>query len=509
MLPLLWLLMTLTTACQANLLNPPRLATETAAAQTPATATPETIFLPAPTATPGALPTQPALPQPDAANPSLTIWMNVASPANEQVLQELMADFEQTAQVDVELVLVSPLLLPDLMATAVLSDTLPDIVFHPLVYTAGWAERGILNAALANDIVTELGSETFDPNALDLLTINGQTTAVPSDGYQQIILYRQDWFAEQGLPPPDNFAAMLAAAEALFDPETFTSGFVAPTESNLITTHRVFEQMAAANGCRLIDEAGEVQLLQPACQEALDFYFAIINMYSPIGVQTDSSARNAYLAGRTGLIVTSPAILPILAGLDETAVPTCPACAAPDFLAQNSGILTHISGSGPLANPANFGTITSLGITQEAEREAAVAFARYWFNQGYANWLAVEPELKVPMRWGTAEQPRQFIEKWGDTPLQDGRPSLIDVYGTAVVTDLAANIASQNRWAIPQNQGALLTAIVEERVFPVVLQEMLSGYFGPEQTLFETYERVIELIPNYSFLIETDPETDS
>lgn len=502
-------LLLLTSACQSRLLTPPRLATETAVAQTPPTVTPEPVFLPAPTPTPGAVATTAVPPEPESANPSLTIWINETDPTNEQILQELMTEFETSAQVDVELALVPPMLLPELITTAVLSDTLPDIVFHPLIYTAGWVQRGILIPAVADEIVAGLGPETFNGNVLELLRQGRLVTAVPSDGYPQIILYRQDWFDERGLAPPDNFDAMLAAAETLFAPEDFISGFVAPTESNLITTHQVFEQMAAANGCQLIDEAGEVQLLQPACQEAIDFYFALINQFSPIGVQTDASARSAYLAGRTGMIVTSSAILPALAGLDKTAVPTCPACTTPDYLAQNSGIITQITGSGPLAKPANFGTITNLGITRQAERETAVAFARFWFNEGYGRWLAVSPEQKVPMRWGTTAQPHLFIDNWGGTPLTEGQPSLADLWGTAVTADIAADIASPTRWAIPQKQGGLLIAMYEELVLPIVLQEMLSGYFGPEQTLLEMYNRVIELIPNYAFPVETNQGSDS
>jgi multiple sugar transport system substrate-binding protein len=144
---------------------------------------------------------------------------------------------------------------------------------------------------------------------------------LPSDGYHQLLLYRTDLFAAQGLAPPDNYAAMLAAAAGTTDRENARAGWVIPTESNLVTTHQAFEQIALANGCELIDDAGEVQLLSPACREAIQFYYDIVHDYSPFGVQTDTSARNAYLAGRTGMIMAPPSVLPMIAGLDEKSPP--------------------------------------------------------------------------------------------------------------------------------------------------------------------------------------------
>ncbi|MCP4426939.1 MAG: extracellular solute-binding protein, partial [Chloroflexi bacterium] len=397
---------------------------------------------------------------------------------------------------------VSPPLLPKLMETAVISDAfpLPDIVLHPIEYTMGWAERGILDTAVAHDIINEIGRDTFNPEALSPVMQNGLTAAIPSDGYPQLVIYRADWAQELGLAPPNNPAAMLTMAQTISNTDSLISGFVIPTESNLTATHQAFEQIAAAHSCQLIDDKGEVLILEPACQEALDFYYEIVHNYSPTGVQTTASARNAYLSGRTGLIISSPSILPWLAGLNADAPPTCAECAAtPGYLAQNSGVITHIAGNGPLAQPANLSEITYLGITSAAERETAVAFARYWFNEGYANWLAVESERKIPMRWGTAAQPRQFIDAWGDQPLAANGASLRDLFGGALVAQLRDSAADSNRWGLTQGQGSLVTALYEELTFSVTLQEMLSGYFSPSQTLTEIYAKIVDLIPNYPY----------
>ena len=505
---LLTLLALLLAACQV--VTSPRLATATArAGQTP-TPTPKPVVLPAPTPTLALAGAQP----PDAPlqtdpNPNITVWVNETSDKHKAVLEEMADAFTEQSQIDVEMVLVSPQLLPELVNTAVLSDTLPDVILHPFEYSDGWAERGILDPAAADAAIDRIGRDTFDPDALALVDLNGQTAVIPSDGYYQLILYRTDWFEELKLAPPDNYEAMFTAAAATTDRENLRSGFVIPTESNLVTTQFTFEQIAHANGCDLIDAKGEVTIQSEACAAALDFYFRIVNQFSPIGVQTDTSTRNAYLNGRTGLIITSPDILPMIAGLDPDHPPACPKCPNnPAYLLENSGILTQLSGSGPQATPAALGRIRALGITSVADTEAAIAFADYWFNEGYPLWLSVEPERKAPMRLGTAENPTQFIDAWAQIPLGAGQPSLIDLLGAETAAQLGAGIAQTPRWGYEQGQGSLMAQVLEELIFPVVLQEMLSGYFPANQTIIELYDRVTELIPNYAYYPEPTATPD-
>jgi multiple sugar transport system substrate-binding protein len=406
----------------------------------------------------------------------------------------------------VELRFVPSSLLPTLVETAVSTDTyrLADVIIHPLEYSIGWAEQGVLDPAAASAALGQIGRESFNEAALGLVQTDGGIAALPSDGYHQLLLYRQDWFAERDLAAPDNYAAMIAAAEALYDRENLRSGFVIPTESNLLTTHQAFEHLAIANGCQLIDAAGEVLFLEPACQQAVNFYYNIVHQFSPIGVQTDTSARNAYLEGRTGIIMASPRILPMLAGLNADHRPACPEClTAPDFLARNTGIITAIRGQGETA--AGYGALTNLGITAGADRETAVAFADFWFNEGYENWLAVESERKVPLRLGTADEPDRFIATWGAQPLTGSDQSLTDIFGPEVVAQLRDGVAGTPRWAFRQGFGGLITTLAKDLTFSVVLQEMLSGYFNVDKTIFEVYNRVVGLLPDYQFPVILDP----
>jgi multiple sugar transport system substrate-binding protein len=493
-----------TAACTA-LANPPRLATVTAQAAILPTDIPEQLFVPAPTPTAVSALSNNTQPTDLSPNPTLTVWINETSAKHKAMLMQMVDQFSAMYPIDVELMLVSPMVLPDLVNTAVLSDTLPDIILHPLEYTIGWAERGIFNVPATTQIIGQVGIDTFNPDAINLLQTGNGLAAIPSDGFHQILIYRNDWVNQRGLQPPTDYAAMFAFAEATFDlKNNLITGLVIPTESNLVTTHQAFEHLATANGCQLIDEKGEVQILSPACQEATNYYFSIVNQFSPPGVQTDTSAHNAYLSGRTGMIMASPTILPELAGIHPTIQPTCAECVANKrFLAENSGITTRITGNNA-AQFATFGSITSLGITKNADVETAVSFIEFWFNDGYETWLAIESERKVPMRWGTPDDPRRFIDVWGKRPLTNATQSLTDIYGEQLVAQLRDDIATSNRWGLAEGQGLLLTELYEELTFSIVLQEMLSGYFNSSKTIIEAYNRIIERIPNYPYTI--DPE---
>jgi multiple sugar transport system substrate-binding protein len=495
-------------ACAPGELLTPRemTATAVAAADRPA-ATPPPLQLPAPTPTAGAPPAgTPSSFEPGTINPSIVVWVNETSAAHAVALERMAADFTGRSGIQVEMVQVSPRLLPDLVQTAVLSGTLPDLVLHPMEFTMGWTDSGILNPTAAEAALAALGPQTFAPAALAAVTTaEGQVAALPSDGWAQLLIYRQDWFAERGLPPPTSYNTIISATAAIADPEIGRSGLVLATESSLVSTQQVFEYLATANGCDLIDARGEVQLLHPACLDALDYYRELINGYSPSDVQTDVSALNAYLAGRTGLIIVPSSVLPQLAGLDPLYPVRCPDCSADDFLVRNSGIVTTISGRSDFSEPTSFSELSYLGITSAADQDAAAAFAGYWFSDGYLTWLGVNPERKIPLRRGTVSTPDSFAVAWRELPLTPGGPSGADLFGTAVVAEIQAEVENPERWAFRVGQGRLMTDIYEGLTLSLVLQELLSGYFTSSYAIIEAYNRVTDLIPGYAFYPQEEP----
>jgi multiple sugar transport system substrate-binding protein len=496
-------------ACQSTAIEPPRLKTQTAVAATAPTTTPEPILSEArtPTAEPPEVGATTEVTSPESSQ-KISLWVNETSAEHSEALKLMTEEFGRQSGYQVETIQVPPRLLPELVQTAVVSGTLPDLIVHPAVYSLSWADQGILDTELATQVAEELGRDTFDPAALALLaTGQGERSvaALPSDGWKQLLIYRADWFDELDLAPPDNYENLMLAAGAIFEPDSIISGLVVPTDNTLVETHQVFEQIALANGCEIVDGNGEVLVLQPACLDALEFYRSLVNDFSPIGIQTNISALNAYLAGRTGIIVSSSHVLPILAGLDETNRPSCPACESDDYLARNSGFITEFEGSGDQASPASFGQLTALGITTVAEEEAAAAFARFWFEEGYPNWLSLRPERKVTLRLATPQEPEEFIAFWREVQLLPEGPTLSDIYGEEQISKISEEIAASNRWGFAQNQGSLIGSLYEDLVLPTILQEMLSGYFNSSQSVIEIYRALVDLLPDYAFPILPTP----
>ena len=139
-----FLLFILLAACRPAVFDPPRLETQTAQAELAPTAVQTPLFLeaPTPTADPVNAIISPPTPVGAVPNQSLTLWVNDTSAAHTQLFDEMAREFSDATNIQLEVVQVSPELLPELVDTAVISDTLPDLILHPLEYTAGPVELG-------------------------------------------------------------------------------------------------------------------------------------------------------------------------------------------------------------------------------------------------------------------------------------------------------------------------------------------------------------------------------
>jgi len=481
------LLLTVATGCRQNLLEPPRLATHTAQAIAAKPTEPGLILANLPTPTLESEEPQESFNTASTSfSDTVTFWVNETSEQHAEALYSLVDSFTEASNVRIELVMISSNLLPELVSTAVVSRTLPDLVLHPVEFSPGWADRGILDIEATSEIISELGEGTFDQTALQMVAADSGASkyyAVPINSLNMAIIYRRDWFSELGLKPPDSYDNLLVAAETLFDPEQKISGFVVSTDPAAISTQQIFEFIAAANGCELINSQGEISLIHPACLNALDFYRHLISSYSPIGMQTDASAINAYLAGRTGIIIASPEVVPAIAGLVEGSVPSCYACVGADYLAENSGFIVNFIGSGENARQISFQSVTGLGITTEANKHFAQMFANYWFENGYLDWLAVRPERKMPARLGNDISSTLYIDSWKNLPLDGIGLTLADLYSDLHIETLISSGDIVKRWGFSNDNGDLVSRLYEDKVFSSLLQEMLSGYFTSSQTI--------------------------
>ena len=405
---------------------------------------------------------------------TITFWSTETQPARAEATQAIIARFEEQTGINVELVLTDENALPNLMTAAVAAGTLPDVVFHPIDFTLGWYEQGILDAAAAQGVIDTLGADTFAQGPIDLVSVDGSAAAVPTDGWGQLIIYRADLFEAAGLEPPTSYDNIMTAAMTLHDPSNDFFGITAATAGGEVFTQQTFEHIALANNCQLVNDAGEVTLDTPECIEAVQFFDELMSNYSPAGVQDVVSTRATYFAGQAGMIVWSPFILDEMAGLRDNAFPVCPECGDnPAYLAENSGIVPAFSG--PSGEAAQYGQISYMGITTNADVDAAQQFVQFWLSDGYLDWLAVAPEGKFPMRQGNADDATAYIDGWKTLETGvDRRSALGDIYSDEVINTLIQGAGSFNRWGFPQGQGPLVSAVYESLPVPRLLRDALD-----------------------------------
>jgi len=158
-------------------------------------------------------------PQVDPQVVEIEFWTTEIEPDRMAVRAKLIARFEAANPgIDVDLIPVGEVHLPGRMIAAIAAGIMPDVVLHPVDFTVGWAAEGILDVAAATSVIKELGVETFAAGPLTFAEYGVGWTAVPHQGWGQLLLYRRDLFEEKGLATPDTWDAILAAAEALHNP---------------------------------------------------------------------------------------------------------------------------------------------------------------------------------------------------------------------------------------------------------------------------------------------------
>jgi multiple sugar transport system substrate-binding protein len=421
----------------------------------------------------------------------MTFWSTEVQPERVAVTNRIVDAFSEQTGIEVVRFFISEDALPETIEAAAAEGRLPEVVFHPIDFTIGWARAGYLDVEAANALVDGLGRDTFAAGALDLVSVGGRTAAVPSDGWGQLLVYRQDLFEAAGLGPPEDYEAIEAAAAALTDSAAGVVGIALATDPEAVFTQQVFEHFALANGCNLVDVAGNINIGSTNCIEAFGVYARLVSQYGLRGPQDAISTRAAYFAGRAAMVVWSPFILDEMAGLRDDAMPDCPECVGdPAFLARNSGFVSAFRG--PRGSPVQYGQISYMGIGADSNVTAATAFLRYWFNEGYLAWLSTSAEGKFPMRRGTPEAPTVFIDGWQQLEMGVDRTAPIqDLYGEETIGLLVAGSESFERWGFSQGQGHLVSALYSELYVPRVLSAVLEGALTPEEAAAEL-ERAAE-----------------
>jgi multiple sugar transport system substrate-binding protein len=405
---------------------------------------------------------------------SITVWSEENLPDRMAATRKLIDVFERQSGVKVKLVGVDEGQLPQLMESAAAAGKLPDVMGGiPLAPVWQMYTNGLLDTGATARVLQALGRTTFNPNALKLTSDGAAPLAVPSDSWQQTLVYRKDLFARAHLPVPDTYAAIVKAAETLDTGST--SGISLATDPRDVFTQQSFEDFAVANGCKLVTAAGKVSLTSPACEKTFSTY-ARLAATGPAGTQTVDTTRATYQAGQSAMVVWSTYLLDSLAGLRDDVLPNCPQCRSDKtFLSRNSGIVTAIKGPDGAA-PAQFGEISSWTITKTAHTAAAEKFVEFMMSGGYEGWIGMEPEGKIPVRDGTAAEPRKYVTDWRTMKIGvDTLKPMDQLFPGAFLDRLLAGVGNMQRWGITQGQGALVGATEGSLPVPQAIGSMTGG----------------------------------
>ncbi len=422
----------------------------------------------------------------------ISFWSTETQPARAERTQAIIDRFTAASGIVVDLVLVDENSMGSIMAANQAAGTLPDVVFHPLQRVFGWYNDGLLDSTAATAVINALGADTFSEGALAMATIDGSPVAVPTDGWGQFIVYRTDIFADLGLDAPTTFDSIRAAAEAC-DGEGLI-GMMAGTDPGQNYTQETFEHFALANGVEFTDADGNVTIDTPEFIETLTYYTDLMAEVGPKDTATYwDQARALYFAGEVCMTLWSPFIMDEMAGLRDAVLPSCDECTDdPAFIAKNSAFVGNFAG--PSGAPAQWGQVSYTSITTGADTEPARAFVEFWHSDGYLDWLGVAAEGKFPMRTGSADNPTEYIDGWGQLEVGvDRRAPLSDFYSAEVLADVVAGANSLNRPLIPQGQGLLLGAISAERVIPQAIADVIEGFLTPEEAAADLQTLIEEI----------------
>ena len=405
---------------------------------------------------------------------TLTVWNNEFQPDRMDATQQILDEFTEKTGIKTKQVAVPEDQLATLITNAAAAGELPDVVLAtPIAQSHQYAEEGIFDPEAAQEVVDNLGADTFSEMALGLVSKDGVATGVPSDGWGQLLIYRRDMFEKAGLDAPQSLDDVMAAAEKLNGDGV--AGITLATAAGDGFTAETFEHVALAEGCQMVDDAGEVTFDSPECVEALRWYGDIASNYSVEGAQDVDSTRGTYFAGRAAMMFWSPFLLDGMAGLRADTKPSCDQCKKnPAFLAENSGLVGPLTGAA--GEPSQFGSVSTFNIGVDAPIEDAQQLVEFMMSDGYVRWLGLSPQGKVPVRLGDSEDPEKFRSAWSELESGvDKKAPLSQFYSDESITSLTDGVEDFDRWGFASGQGPLMGALAGEQPVANAVADVIGG----------------------------------
>ena len=173
----------------------------------------------------------------------LVVWTLENLPDRLEVQEEIAAAFTESSGVEVDLVAIDENQFNQLLTSSAAAGELPDAIGAlSLAGVQALSTNELLDPDTAGAVIEDLGADTFSERALELPRDGDTQLSVPSDGWAQLLVYRQDLFDAAGLDAPETYEDILAAADALDNPEV--AGFVGATCPTTRSPQQTFEHLA-------------------------------------------------------------------------------------------------------------------------------------------------------------------------------------------------------------------------------------------------------------------------
>lgn len=432
--------------------------------------------------------------QPASTVEQLTFWTFEIEPERLEVQQQLAEQFEDETGIQVEIIAIAEDQLAqqveDAMAMGrsstitsaqtdqVTNPPLPDVIFAPLELIATLQGNQKIDTAAATAVIEALGQASFAEGPLTLVTQNQtEFSAVPADGWGQLLLYRKDLFAEKQLPEPSNWQAILQSAQSLNNPSAMW-GIQVATDPTQIYTQQVFEQFALSNGCQLINVSDNIDLDSPECVATLEFYKQLAKNYTPPGNIYWLQTRQDLQGGTAAMVVWSPFILDELADLRDEV----PVSSMTPPLHKRIGIATTLTG--PNGTQAQWGQVNYFAMTTTAPPEAQ-QWVRFLLSEGYLDWLSMAPEGKFPLR-------PEFVEDWTQLEIGvDRKAKIADLYSSEIIDILTFGVENFDRWGFAAGRGNCAAAIYNTQTVTQILYQYINDEIDTAATAAQQMQSAV------------------
>ena len=404
---------------------------------------------------------------------TITMWTMEEQPDRMARQEKIAAAFKAKTGHEVKVIPVTEKDIATRATAAFAAGDLPDVLNHTVQHLLPFANAGMLDTGAANEVVENLGANTFAAGPLGMASVDGEIVSVPTDGWTQLVVYRADVFKANGLKAPKSFADVQAAMAALHNPPAMY-GFVAATKVDETYMMQLIEHISLAAGYSPVNADGSVNEDTSKLKTVLEFYKSIADA-SPKGDLFWKQSRELYLAGKAAMIIWSPSLLDELGGLRDSAPVTINDDPTTKELAKNTGFVTVFSG-GDNAAGAAYADVRYLGITSDANTDVAQEFVQFVLSEGYGDWLGMAPEGKFPVRNGSSAGSNDYQALWSSLPTGvDRKEPLSNIYPASVIADIVAGLSVADRWGVADGQLDMASKMVNARIMSQVIRKYIDG----------------------------------